>query len=201
MRCERENTARALPLPICANAAARSSLGIEWPRACAAAAQMHSTTGLSWGHPRPVLGADDPFLSTFGENRPGYLKNLLGLLNTPRGPCVVQMPRKHLAFANATITAICFAAANAAAASDANGQGSAPGLCEEGGRGGRDTHRPFDVQSDVLERVIHPVGVDDGIVFHPQLICPTPRSSATHATPHSGRNTESSWLHFFQCCQ
>ena len=43
----------------------------------------------SWGYPSLVFGAIAPFLSTFGENRPRFLKNLSKLTfeYPPEGPC------------------------------------------------------------------------------------------------------------------
>jgi len=53
--------------------------------------QSGSTKGPSWGYHRLVLGAIGSFLSTFGENRPRFLKNLSKLtFEYPHeGPCVV----------------------------------------------------------------------------------------------------------------
>ena len=53
--------------------------------------QSGSTKGPSWGYHRLVLEAIGSFLSTFGENRPRFLKNLSKLtFEYPHeGPCVV----------------------------------------------------------------------------------------------------------------
>ena len=50
-----------------------------------------STKGPSWGYQRLVIGAIGSFLSTFGENRPRFLKNLpkLTFEYPHEGPCVV----------------------------------------------------------------------------------------------------------------
>ena len=49
-----------------------------------------TTKGPSWGYPVLVLGAISSFLSTFGENRQRFLKNLSKLTfeYPPEGPCV-----------------------------------------------------------------------------------------------------------------
>ena len=53
------------------------------------------TKGPSWGYPSPVLGTIAPFLSTFGENRPRFLKTLSKLTfeHPHEGPCVVTAPK------------------------------------------------------------------------------------------------------------
>ena len=59
------------------------------------AREWWSTKGPSWGYQRLVLGAIGSFLSTFGENRPRFLKNLSKLtFEYPHEePCVAKRLR------------------------------------------------------------------------------------------------------------